>query len=133
MTDSCRSQPKSLWHGTRHASHDDNGTAKIRFTCLVVAGLLISGCIDSLPRDAITIINELDHDVIVVARFTDAQGEGERVVEPVLPSGSDAQYRTECFYGDLVARSSETNEEVDWRDGPLCQGDEPWIVDGEPG
>lgn len=50
-----------------------------------------------------------------------------------MRSGTDAQYRTECYYGDLVAISSLTNEDVDRRDGPVCQGDDPWIVDGVPG
>ena len=105
----------------------------VRIAVLVLAGLFISGCIDSLPRDAITIVNELDHDVIVVHRFNGLQGEVEGVIEPVLPAGADARYRRECYDGDLVARSSETNREVDRREGPVCQGDDPWIIDGVPG
>ena len=99
----------------------------------MAAGLLLPACVDSLPRDAITIVNELDHDVLVVHRFDGAQGEVEGVIEPVLPSGADAQYRRDCYEGDLVAISSETNEEVDRLEGPMCQGDDPWIIDGVPG
>ena len=104
-----------------------------RSALLLVVCLLVSACIDSLPRDAITIVNELDHNVRVVHRFDGVQGEVEGVVQPVLRPGAKAHYREDCYEGDLVAISSETNQEVDRREGPVCQGDDPWIIDGVPG
>ena len=49
--------------------------------------------LERCTRDAITIVNELGHDVLVVHRFDGLQAEVEGVVEPVLPSGADSQYR----------------------------------------
>ena len=61
------------------------------------------------------------------------QGEVEGVVEPVLRPGVEAKYPEPCFDGDLVAIWSLTNEEVDRREGPVCQGDDPFVIDGVPG
>lgn len=112
---------------------DGTNALCIRLAVLLAAGLLTSACIDSLPRDAITIVNELDHNVMVVHRFDGVQGEVEGVVEPVLRPGVEARYREPCYDGDLVAISSLTNEEVDRREGPVCQGDDPFVIDGVPG
>lgn len=118
MTDAWMSRPTGRSHRA--------GALPALVTALL---LLATGCVDGLPSDAITMINDLDHNVRVVEAFNGAEG----AVEPVLRPGADVQLRTECIDGDLVAISSVTNEEVDRREGPICRGDDVWHIDGIPG
>ena len=96
-------------------------------TALVLAALLVVVTACEYPRDAIEIRNGTGEN-IRVARLVD----GQTLIENLPPRQVD-RFREECLAeGGLVATSLENGRVIEEMRTQLCQGDDTWVIDGEP-